>query len=235
VVQVAERAATASQIQVHHHVVVVGGGNGGISVAARLLRAARGTDVAIIEPSSMHYYQPLWTLVGGGDARKEATQRSEASVIPKGAKWIHDAAAEFCPEENAVLTASGTKVGYDFLVVAPGMQLNWGAITGLQEAIGKEGVCSNYSYEYVGKTWEFIRNFKGGTAIFTHPNTPIKCGGGASEDRLPGRRRFPQAGRARQDDDRVRLGECQHLPGGEVREDAAAGDRTQRHRRALSN
>ena len=176
-VQVAERAVTASQIQVHHQVVVVGGGNGGISVAARLLRAAMGTDVAIIEPSSMHYYQPLWTLVGGGDARKEATQRSEASVIPKGAKWIHDAAAEFCPEENAVLTASGTKVGYDFLVVAPGIQLNWGAITGLQESIGKEGVCSNYSYEYVDKTWEFIRNFKGGTAIFTHPNTPVKCGG----------------------------------------------------------
>ena len=175
--QVEQNPTASTPTQAHHQVVVIGGGNGGISVAARLLRAAKGTDVAIIEPSSKHYYQPLWTLVGGGAAKKEETERTEASVIPKGATWIQDAIAEFCPEENAVLTTSGKKVTYDFLVVSPGIQLNWGAIKGLKEAIGKDGVCSNYSYEYVGTTWEFIRNFKGGTAIFTHPATPIKCGG----------------------------------------------------------
>jgi sulfide:quinone oxidoreductase len=175
--QIEEKPTTSTPTKVHHQVVVVGGGNGGISVAARLLRAAKGTDVAIIEPSSKHYYQPLWTLVGGGAAKKEATEHTEASVIPKGATWIQDAVAEFSPDENAVLTASGKKVTYDFLVVSPGIQLNWGAIKGLKEAIGRNGVCSNYSYEYVGTTWEFIRNFKGGTAVFTHPDTPIKCGG----------------------------------------------------------
>ena len=176
-IQTEEKPATSTPAKVHHQVVVVGGGNGGISVAARLLRAAKDTGVAIIEPSSKHYYQPLWTLVGGGAAQKEATEQPEASVIPKGATWIQDAVAKLCPDENAVLTASGKKVTYDFLVVSPGIQLNWGAIKGLKEAIGKNGVCSNYSYEYVGTTWEFIRNFKGGTAIFTHPATPIKCGG----------------------------------------------------------
>jgi len=176
-IQTEEKPATSTPAKVHHQVVVVGGGNGGISVAARLLRAEKGADVAIIEPSSKHYYQPLWTLVGGGAAKKEATEQPEASVIPKGATWIQDAVAEFRPGENAVLTAGGKRVTYDFLVVSPGIQLNWGAIKGLKEAIGKNGVCSNYSYEYVGTTWEFIRNFKGGTAIFTHPATPIKCGG----------------------------------------------------------
>lgn len=175
--QVEERQATTSTAAIHHQVLVVGGGNGGISVAARLLKAAKGTGVAIIEPSTKHYYQPLWTLVGGGDAKKEATQHSEASVIPKGATWIQDAVAEFLPDENAVLTAGGKKITYDFLVVAPGIQLDWASIPGLKDALGKDGVCSNYSYDYVDKTWEFIRNFKGGTAIFTHPATPIKCGG----------------------------------------------------------
>jgi sulfide:quinone oxidoreductase len=175
--QLEEFPTASTPPETHHQVVVIGGGNGGISVAARLLRAARDTDVAIIEPSSKHYYQPLWTLVGGGAAKKEATERTEASVIPKGATWIQDAVAKLCPDENGVLTASGKRVTYDFLVVSPGIQLNWGAIKGLEEAIGKDGVCSNYSYEYVGTTWEFIRNFKGGTAIFTHPATPIKCGG----------------------------------------------------------
>src|SRR3990172_8747772 len=106
-IQVEEKPTTSTPTEVHHRVVVVGGGNGGISVAARLLRAAKGTDVAIIEPSSKHYYQPLWTLVGGGAANKEATEHTEASVIPKGATWLQDAAAGFCPDENAVLTASG--------------------------------------------------------------------------------------------------------------------------------
>lgn len=175
--QVQEAQATTARKLLHHRVVVVGGGNGGISVAAQLLRKSKGLDVAIIEPSDKHYYQPLWTLVGGGDAKREATVHSEASVIPKGATWIRDVVTTFCPDENALVTASGTKVSYDYLVVAPGMQLNWGAVKGLPEAIGKDGVCSNYSYDYVNKTWEFISNFKGGTAIFTHPATPIKCGG----------------------------------------------------------
>ena len=175
--QVEERQATSATTATHHQVVVVGGGNGGISAAARLLKAAKGTDVAIIEPSTKHYYQPLWTLVGGGDATKEATQHSEASVIPKGAMWIQDAVSEFLPDENAVLTSGGEKITYDFLVVAAGIQVNWDGIPGLKDALGKEGVCSNYSYDYVDTTWEFIRNFKGGTAIFTHPATPIKCGG----------------------------------------------------------
>lgn len=163
--------------ELHHRVVIIGGGNAGISVAARLLRAEKGLDVAIVEPSSKHYYQPLWTLVGGGDAKKEATEHSEASVIPKGATWIRERVVDLCPDENAILTDQRTKIGYDFLVVAPGIQLNWDKIEGAREALGKDGVASNYSYEYVDKTWEFIRDFKGGTAIFTQPATPIKCGG----------------------------------------------------------
>ncbi len=171
------QSAATARTRLAHTVVVVGGGNGGISVAARILRAAKGTDVAIIEPSRVHYYQPLWTLVGGGDARKERTRHSEASVIPKGATWIQDRVVEFRPEENLVVTADGREVGYDALVVAPGIQINWGAIPGLTESLGKDGVCSNYSYDSVDKTWQFIRAFKGGTAVFTQPATPIKCGG----------------------------------------------------------
>ena len=91
----------------HHQVVVVGGGTAGITVAARLTRGwFNNTDVAIIEPSGDHFYQPLWTLVGGGAARREQTRRDEASVIPRKAKWIRDAVTEFHPGENYVLTRS---------------------------------------------------------------------------------------------------------------------------------
>lgn len=161
----------------HHKVVIIGGGNAGISVAARLLRKLKGLDVAIIDPATTHYYQPLWTLVGGGVFPKERSAHPEASVIPKGATWIQDAVTQVLPDENAVVTAGGTRVEYEFLVAVPGMQLNWSQVPGLPEALGKDGVCSNYAYETVDKTWEFIRTFQGGTAVFTQPSTPVKCGG----------------------------------------------------------
>lgn len=154
-------------------VVIVGGGTAGISVAARL----KNFDVTICEPSEKHYYQPLWTLVGGGIVPKEMSERDEKDFIPSGASWVKEKVAEFLPEENAVKTESGQKIGYDFLIVSAGIQIDWGKVKGLPESIGKDGVCSNYSYQTVDSTWEFIRNFKGGNAIFTQPNTPIKCGG----------------------------------------------------------
>lgn len=158
-------------------VVIIGGGNAGISVAARLRRARKDLDIAVVDPSEKHYYQPLWTLVGGGVFPREATERDERSVIPAGVDWIQEAVVDICPGENAVLTSSQQQVRYDFLVVAPGIQVNWNQVTGLDRALGKDGVCSNYSFDTVHKTWEFIRDFKGGNAVFTQPNTPIKCGG----------------------------------------------------------
>ena len=170
-------ASTRPKTDLSHNIVIIGGGNGGISVAARLCRALRSPDVAIIEPSEKHYYQPLWTLVGGGVFPKERSEHSEASVIPQKAAWIHDSVTEVHPEENFLVLAGGRTVAYTYLMVAPGIQINWGQIKGLPESLGKDGVCSNYSYEYVDKTWEFIKSFKGGNAVFTHPATPIKCGG----------------------------------------------------------
>lgn len=165
------------QHNAHHQVLIIGGGTAGITVAARLRRADKRLDVAVIEPSDKHYYQPLWTLVGAGLFPKDASQRSEADYIPKGVAWLRDAVTEFLPTENAVRTRDGRAITYDFLVVAPGIQVNWDQVKGLKEAIGQGGVCSIYGYQYVDYTWECIRNFKGGNAIFTQPGTAIKCGG----------------------------------------------------------
>lgn len=167
---------TNTQDTTHHEVLIVGGGTAGLSVAARL-RAAGVADVAIIEPSDKHYYQPLWTLVGAGVFDKEVTERDEADYIPEGATWIRDAVASFDPGNSKLRTRSGATVSYDYLVVAAGIQINWGAIEGLREALGTGGVVSNYAYDSVDSTWDAIRNFTGGRALFTFPSTPIKCAG----------------------------------------------------------
>ena len=166
----------------HHQVVVVGGGSAGLTVAARLRRAPGSVDIAIVEPSERHFYQPLWTLAGGGVVDKRASERPEASLIPRGTTWLQDAAAEFLPGENALLTRSGERVTYDALVVAPGIRIDWDAIPGLPEALASgNGVVSIWSYEHLDRTWETIRDFAGGTAVFTYPATPIKCPGAAQK------------------------------------------------------
>ncbi|MEC0080794.1 MULTISPECIES: FAD/NAD(P)-binding oxidoreductase [Paenibacillus] len=166
-------------IQLHYTIAIVGAGSAGLSVAARLLRQSKAFQgsIVIIDPQKNHYYQPLWTLVGGGVVKKETTSRSLQSLIPKGADWLQEAVAQFQPSENQIVTAEGTVIKYDALVVTAGIQVNWDHIKGLKECIGQEGVCSNYDYRYVDSTWESIHQFRGGNAIFTQPSTPIKCGG----------------------------------------------------------
>jgi sulfide:quinone oxidoreductase len=163
-----------------HQVLIVGGGTGGLMVASKLLNRENAPEVAVIEPSDTHYYQPLWTLVGGGVFDKEESARSMAEVMPDGVTWIQAAAAEVDPESNTVTTDGGDTYGYDHLVMAAGLQLDWDGIPGLANAVGQPGtgVVSNYSYDTCETTWSAIQNFpKGGTALFTEPTMGVKCGG----------------------------------------------------------
>ncbi|MEK9737655.1 MAG: FAD/NAD(P)-binding oxidoreductase [Candidatus Nanopelagicales bacterium] len=159
-----------------HDVVIIGGGTAGITVAARL-RNEGVTDVAVIEPATVHYYQPLWTLVGGGEANIDDTVRPESSVMPKGVTWIRGAATGVDPQAQTVSLDNGESVGYQWLVVAAGIQLDWDKIPGLTDTLGRNRVSSNYRYDLAPQTWDFIQATSSGTAVFTMPPGPIKCAG----------------------------------------------------------
>lgn len=163
----------------HFEVLVCGGGTAGLTVAAQLRLQDRPPTVGIVEPSDKHYYQPLWTLVGAGVFPKEESERDQADYIPAGADWIRDRVQAFDPDTSSVQLESGRRLTYDHLVVALGIRIDWDGVSGLREVLGKPGtgVCSNYAYETVASTWDAIRGFDGGRALFTEPISGVKCGG----------------------------------------------------------
>lgn len=154
--------------------VIIGGGTGGIMTAAQFLKKGN-VSVTVIEPAEYHYYQPAWTLVGANTYDYEKTKRKMADVMPSGVEWIKEYAEKLDPDNNKVMLKSGKEVTYDYLVLSPGLVMDLDGIEGLRDALGKGVVCSNYTDPK--HTWEVLKNFKGGNAVFTQPTTPIKCGG----------------------------------------------------------
>jgi sulfide:quinone oxidoreductase len=161
----------------HHQFLIIGGGSAGITVAAQLQKKLKHPDVAIIEPSETHFYQPMWTFSGAGVIAKENSQKPMEKVIPKNTAWIKDIATGFEPDRNIVLTESGTQYSYDYLIVAAGIQVDWDAIPGLAEGLGNNGICSIYSYRNLNYVEECIQKTARGKALFTQPATKFKCGG----------------------------------------------------------
>ncbi len=156
-------------------IVIIGGGTGGIMLAAQFIKSKSPVNITLIEPADTHWYHPAWTLVGAGAYDIKKTSKPMSEMIPEKVNWIKDYATGFKPEENKITTANSGDIDYDFLVVSPGLVMDTSLIEGLTEALGKDVVCSNYTNPE--HTWDVIRNFKGGHAVFTQPTTPIKCGG----------------------------------------------------------
>jgi len=181
-------------------IVIVGGGLAGMSTAARLTLSLENPDITVIEPEKLSVsYQPGQTLVGGGLWDEDDIAYERDDFVPDGVTVIEERAIYFNPQENKLTTDKGQVISYDYLVVAVGCQLDFERIKGLEEAgrayssgdntkllkaLGDDGICSIFTAEGSTKTWEqmqkYIAQAKSGKKtkfVFTHPSTPIKCGG----------------------------------------------------------
>lgn len=177
--------ATATGSKAHHKVVIVGGGTAGTTVAAQLRRSREAQDylqkddIAIIDKADVHSYQPGWTLVGTGLRSMSDMRRPMSEVIPSGVHHYPMQVAEFSPDSNSIKTAEGFEITYDYLVVAPGLKTDFGAVEGLEAALtdSTSNVSSIYSEPSAEQTWRNIQAFEGGDAIFTQPAGVFKCAG----------------------------------------------------------
>jgi len=161
----------------NHDVVIIGGGAGGLAAAASLLRRQPKLDIAVVEPREVHDYQPGYTLIGAGIFSVADVRRPMAKVMPKGVTRLKAAVKAFKPEDNLVVLEGGEEVAYRLLIVATGNRLDFAAIAGLTDTLGRNGVTSNYRSDLAPYTWELVRDLRMGRAVFTQPPMPIKCAG----------------------------------------------------------
>lgn len=136
----------------------------------------------MIQPQPTGHHKVV--VIGGGVYKAQRTRRDFRECLPPGARHIAQSVIRLDPDDNQIRLDNDTTLGYDYLVVAAGIQINWNGIKGLIESLGKNGVSSNYSYEYAPYTWERVRAFKGGTAIFHQPAGPVKCPGAPQKARI---------------------------------------------------
>jgi len=161
----------------NYQVLIIGAGSGGMMVAAQLNKNHPNIKVGIIDPAEFHYYQPAWTLVGAGTYNYEDTKKPMKDFIPSGSTWVKDKVTKINAKENNLETAENGTIGYEYLVVSPGLTYDYSLVPGMKEAFDDPKGMAGSVYTNPEKVWKDIRAFKGGVALFTQPTTPIKCGG----------------------------------------------------------
>ncbi len=193
-------AQTLNASSLNAKIVIVGGGLAGIATAARLKSMASSLDITLIEPNlKSATYQPGNTFIGAGLYQKSDVLYNTVDFLPKEVTFIHDKVIDFYPENNQVVTSQKEVIGYDFLVISAGMVLDFEKIKGLEELqemytvdesskindfFKNTMVSTVYNVNSAEQTWKNMQTImeeakkgKALKAIFTHPNTAIKCGG----------------------------------------------------------
>ncbi|KAF2122262.1 sulfide-quinone oxidoreductase-like protein [Lophiotrema nucula] len=173
--------APVSSVARSHRIVVIGGGSAGIALSHQLLRKGNFSqdDIAIVDPSQWHHYQPGWSLVGGGLKSKEELRKPLASLMNPKFKFYNKSVSAISPGENQITLGDNDKISYEHLVVAPGIVVDLESVKGLPEALANPDslVSTIYNYDYCDKVFRSIKKLEKGNAIFTQPAGVVKCAG----------------------------------------------------------
>ncbi len=178
----AGRGAEAQQrVSTNAHIVILGAGAAGAALANRLAERLEGARITIVDGRAEHWYQPGFTLIAAGLKPADYSVSSTTEWLPDGVELKPEYAAEIDPEARTVGLAGGETLTYDYLVVAPGLVLDWDAVEGFSlDMVGENGIGAVYAGpDYAAKTWAAMDRFtdEGGEAVFFRPATEMKCAG----------------------------------------------------------
>jgi len=164
-------------------VVIVGGGFGGASCAKYLSRIAPGVEVTLVERNTKFITCPFSNAVLGGLYDIDfITQGYDALRNVHGVNVVHDNATAIDPSAKKVVLAGGTALEYDHLVVSPGIDFQWGAIEGYDEAASE---IIPHAWKAGPQTLLLRRQLEqmrdGGVVIIAPPKNPFRCPPGPYE------------------------------------------------------
>jgi NADPH-dependent 2,4-dienoyl-CoA reductase/sulfur reductase-like enzyme len=157
-------------------VVIIGGGFGGASCARALKERDARLEVTLVEPNAVYTAMPMSNAVIAGLRDLTLQQFDYAALQQRGIAVVEAAATEVDPHAKAVTLGNGAKLGYDRLVVAPGIDFRWGGIAGYDEQASKiipHAWKDAAQIDLLRRQLDAMQD--GGTVVMSVPVTPARC------------------------------------------------------------
>ena len=178
-------ASTLGTIPSRAKVVVVGGGYGGATAAkyVRLL-SDYSVDVVLIEPNANFVSCPVSNLViGGTKSMSDITLPYDKLGARHGVKLVKDMVTSIDPVKRTVTLASGPSIGYDKLILSPGIDMIWDTVEGSQAANASGQILQAWKAgpETMALRKQLEEMPDGGVYAISIPEAPYRCPPGPYE------------------------------------------------------
>jgi len=164
-------------------VVVVGGGYGGATAAKYLRLMDAAVDVTLIERETQYTSCPLSNEVISGERDIKTLQVGYKGLAKHGVEVVHDEVTQIDPTKKTVATAGGKSFAYDFLVLSPGVDFNFGAIQGYSRELAETSL--PHAWKAGPQTLMLKKQLEampdGGKFIIAVPPGPFRCPPGPYE------------------------------------------------------
>jgi sulfide dehydrogenase [flavocytochrome c] flavoprotein subunit len=178
----ASLAPAVARAQGAGRVVVVGGGFAGVTAARTLKKLEPGLTVTLVEPNTVFTACPFSNDVIVGQRELKQQEFGYDKVVGAGVTLARTQASAVDAAAKTVALPDGTKLAYDRLILAPGVDLNWNALPGYTEEAAEK---MPHAWKAGAQTSLLRRQLEamedGGLVVISAPANPYRCPPGPYE------------------------------------------------------